>query len=187
MLERLRAVAALSLALLALVFAPRAEGSVARAVTLRALVTRSALVATCTPLEATSRWENVGGRRRIVTDTRVRVDRRVAGEALGGELIVRTLGGQVGEVGQVVSGEAVLIPGEASLLFFTRRADGQLAVTALAQGQFRLAPDAQGVVRLHPSPWRATLVDARDSAARALAGRALPEATRLIEEAARAK
>lgn len=58
-----------------------------------------------TPIDATSTWEDG----RIVTYTRVHVDRVLSGSAPD-EVTIRTLGGVVGDVGQIVFGEAVLAP-----------------------------------------------------------------------------
>ncbi len=58
-------------------------------------------------LEQRSQWEELGGARRIVTYTRLSIDRPVAGQP-DGEIWVRTLGGAVGDIGQQVSGDAQL-------------------------------------------------------------------------------
>lgn len=187
MIERRKAVLMLATGLLALCLAPLASATVARAVVLKALAHRSQLIATGTPLEAYSRWEDFGGRRRIVTYTRVRVDDRIAGADQGPEVLVRTLGGQVGDIGQVVAGEAVLVVGQPSLLFLVPRYDGVLGVTAMAQGQFPLRADAHGVVRLSQSPNLPKLVQGAPSAQQQLAGRTPGEATTLIRQALHAK
>jgi hypothetical protein len=101
-----------------------------------------------TPVETRSVWENG----RIYTYTRVHVDRAVAGDlASGAEAWVRTMGGVVGKIGQVVEGEAVLVPGQTSLLFLHRgpaEAADAYEVTARGQGQFVVTPDASSGSRL---------------------------------------
>src|SRR5258706_15471203 len=93
------------------------------------LVSKSTLVVAGTPLDGTSVWEDSeGGRgRRIVTYTRLRVDRVIDGRPPP-EVWIRTLGGHVGDIGQHVDGEAVLVPAQASLLFLRSLSDGTHAV-----------------------------------------------------------
>src|SRR4051812_26591915 len=80
-----------------------AQASVAIAASLEDLARASSVIAKVTPLERMSAWENG----RIVTTTRVRVDDVVAGAVAGNarELRVRTLGGRVDKIGQLVEGE----------------------------------------------------------------------------------
>ena len=81
-----------------------ASASVAIAASLEDLARASTVIARVTPVERTSAWEDG----RIVTTTRVRVDEVVAGSVAGStrELRVRTLGGRVDTIGQIVEGEA---------------------------------------------------------------------------------
>lgn len=187
MLQR-RRVPALALAFAVAVAAlvpAAASGSVARALSLGALVRASHAVVEATPLDGFSRWEDVGKRRRIVTYTRLRVDRPVRGAKAGDELLVRTLGGRVDDVGQVVHGEAVLVPGEAALLFLTADPAGTLAVTGLAQGHYPFRADPRGVRRLAPSPRVAELAGTpRDAAVVRLVG-LTPDAARAAVAAER--
>ncbi len=131
--------------------APReARASVAIAVSYEHLVASASSVALVTPLEARSAWEGA----RIVTYTRARVDRWIAGgEAASSEIWVRTLGGQVGDLGQLVDGEARFTVGEPSLLFLRAVAPGARAfvVASRAQGQFTLRAD-NAVTRLARGP-----------------------------------
>lgn len=179
MLDRRRAFLLVVAALLVALLPRDAGASLARAITLSQLVSRSQQIVVGTPLEAHARWETLGGRRRIVTYTRVRVDQAIDGSG-GSELMVRTLGGQVGDIGQVVSGAAVLSIGQPALMFLARYGDGVLGLTAMAQGHFPLARDPHGTFRLHPSPRLAALIGAKNSAVRRLVGRSVPEAEQLI-------
>jgi hypothetical protein len=136
--RRARALAlAASIALTAggatLFVAQDARASVSIAVLFDELVRGSTAVAAATPVEQHAQWE--GGR--IVTYTRVRVDTKIAGE-LPQETWVRTLGGVVDRVGQIVEGEPSFAIGEQSLLFLRQRPEG-FEVTARAQGQFAIA------------------------------------------------
>ena len=112
---------------------PEARGSVSIAITWDRLLRQSTASALVTPVDMRSVWE--GGR--IYTYTRVHVDRMVAGElADGTEAWVRTMGGIVDKVGQIVEGEPVLEPGHPSLLFLHAGPAGTVEVTGRGQGQF---------------------------------------------------
>jgi Matrixin len=127
----------------ALAIAARDAGaSVSTAVSFDDLVRRSDAIATVTPVEQRAAWENG----RIFTYTRVRVDRVIAGR-VEPDPWVRTMGGVVGRVGQIVEGEASFAPGETSLVFLRRRS-GAVEVVARAQGQFALVPADDGILRL---------------------------------------
>jgi hypothetical protein len=103
------------------------------------LVASSSLVAAGTPLESTSLWEDsdTGRGRRIVTYTRLRIDRTIDGDAQS-EVWVRTLGGHVGDIGQHVDGEAVLVPARPGLFFLHAIPGGTHAVVGMSQGHYPL-------------------------------------------------
>src|SRR4051812_74022 len=87
----------------------RAEASLARALPLDELLRRSRHVVLGEPLDNYSVWEQVGQRKHIVTYTRVRALELLAGaEPAQDELLLRTLGGRVGELGELVHGEAII-------------------------------------------------------------------------------
>jgi MYXO-CTERM domain-containing protein len=148
----------------AAVVAPReAKASVSIAVLLDDLVKASSGVATITALEQRSAWEDG----RVYTYTRVRVDATVAGH-LPAETIIRTLGGAVGVVAQLVEGEAAFVVGQRSLVFLRPRVDrttgvptGDFVVSARAQGQFAIAAGADGTPRLVATPAGLLLPGAR--------------------------
>jgi hypothetical protein len=125
-----------------------ASASVLIAITFDDLVGRSSSAAFVTPFESRSVWENA----RIYTYTHVHVDTAVGGSlASGDEPWVRTMGGIVGGLGQVVDGEAVLTTGRPTLLFLhdgPAEAAGALEVTARAQGQYAIRLDDKGVAKL---------------------------------------
>ncbi|MBK8997714.1 MAG: hypothetical protein IPM35_18460 [Myxococcales bacterium] len=158
-----------------------ARASIARALSLRELVRSSERALVGTALDTESRFESVGGRRRIVTYSRLRVEERLGGPGDESELLVRTLGGKVGDVGQVVHGEALLLLGEPALVFLGPSPEGPLVVTAMAQGHYPIRADKRGERRLSPSPRLAELVG--DGAARELAGKRVAEATGLVRKA----
>lgn len=162
----------------------RAGATIARAIPLEVLAQRSEHILVGTPLESTCRFEDIGGKRRIVTDTRFAVEDPLAKSAPdASEVIVRTLGGVIGDLGELVHGEAELVLGERSVLFLRLRPDAIHQPTGMAQGHYPLYPDVKRVERLHPSPRIPELVQPERSAVRRLRGLDLDQARRLIREA----
>ncbi len=161
-----------------------ASASVARGVKLDELVRRSAHIFRGRPLEAYSEWARFGEERRIVTYTRIRVDEPLVG-AGEPELLVRTLGGTVGDLGQIVHGEAQLLINEDCVAFLMTQRDGVLAVTAMAQGHYPLSGDSSGVLRLNPSRQLPVLLDDKATAVGRLRGRTVLEARDLVKQVAR--
>lgn len=169
----------------------RAEAAVALDVTLGDLLEVSPLVVLATPVDHRSVWEEDEVRgRRIVTYTRVRIERALDGDAKGNEEVwVRTFGGKVGSVGQRVEGEAALVPGQSSVMFLHARGDGTHAIAAMALGHFPLLKAEDGSLRLSPSP-EGLLVFRKMGQAGAfarelLAGKTVDEAASLIAKTRR--
>lgn len=167
-----------------------AGASTAVALSVRELASTSDAIVRVTQIAKTSAWEDG----RIVTTSRVRVDRVVAGAPPASELSIRTLGGVVGEIGQYVEGEADLAQGEQAVLFVTpiRTGTPAMRVVGRAQGRWSIARDAraQEIVRVR-GPGRlverrgesgAETVRATAKLAASLDGASLDEAT---SEAAR--
>lgn len=166
---------------------PSAEASLLMEMSLTDLLQASTLVVAGTPLEGYSVWENRddSGGQRIVTYTRVHVDRVLDGKSpASGEVWVRTLGGQVGHIGQHVDAEAEMVPFEGSVLFLHALEDGTHAVAGMSQGQFLLASGTGGAVRLQPKVAAEALVARTEtsptSAHRILLNKTLSEAMALI-------
>ena len=111
-----------------------AHASVSIAVAFDALVKDADSVGVVTPVESKSVWEEG----RIYTYTRVKVEQSVAGElGTGSEGWVRTMGGVVGKIGQLVDGEPVFTANKSSLVFMRKfKTTGQWEVSARAQGQY---------------------------------------------------
>jgi hypothetical protein len=150
------------------------------------LVGRSEHIVRATALEARSDWTLIGGRRRIVTDTRIRVEETLGGRPTAeSEIEVRVLGGIVGDIGERVDGQAELVLGEPSVLFLMPITPLVAYVTGAAQGHYRLLSDAQKSLRLRPSPHLPQLVRPEESAAAVLSGATLEEARALIRGAAK--
>ena len=158
-----------------------ARATVARALTLAELLHESRYAVLATPVEMSSHWETIGRRRRIVTYSVVRLEGPLDDRSPpSGELVVRTLGGRVGKIGQIVHGEAALRPRERSALFLSEAGSNLFAITAMAQGHYPTRPDASGLVRLSKSPRLDALVETERSAIRLLDGLSLSEAQWLI-------
>lgn len=126
--------AALSLPALAVLAPSDAGASVSIAVGFDMLVKDADVVAVITPVEHQAVWEDG----RIYTYTRVKVDQGVAGDVgVGADGWVRTMGGVVGKIGQLVDGEPVFVTGKPSLLFLRKFKTGAVyEVSARAQGQY---------------------------------------------------
>jgi hypothetical protein len=118
-----------------------ARASISIAILFDELVRDSTAAAIVTPYEQKAVWEDG----RIITYSHVHADRPIAG-ALESDPWVRTMGGTVGRLGQIVEGEAVLTVGKSGLLFLQpdKTGTGTYAVTGRAQGQFPVIAAAPG-------------------------------------------
>jgi len=165
---------------LGLVMSRSAQASLSRAVRVEELLSRSRHVVLGEPLDAYSVWEQIGRRKHIVTYTRVRAHELLAGaQPDQDELLVRTLGGRVGELGELVHGEAILTLGDRAVLF-VMPTQSVLGVTAMAQGHYPLSRDVGGTERLRRSPETTELLGEDGSAVKRLAGLQLHEARALL-------
>lgn len=161
----------------------RASATTARAISLPDLVGLSQYALVATPTDAYSRWETVGNSHRIVTYIRVDVTHPIDGRPPPDtSLMIRTLGGRVGDIGQLVHGEARLELGTPTVVFLTPAGDGVLGVTAMAQGHYPLSFDVGGIARLNPSPNMPTLIQVDGSAVQRLASKTVVEAEGLVSE-----
>lgn len=155
--------------------------STALAVSLPQLVGLSQYALVGTPTDASSRWERVGSSQRIVTYLRIEVSHPIDGRPPPETtLLVRTLGGTVGEIGQLVHGEARLELGNPAVVFLTPNAEGVLGVTAMAQGHYPLTFEADKIARLRASPDMPALVDVEGCAVQRLVSRTVVEAEQLV-------
>jgi len=187
-----------------------AQAAVSIAYSLEQLVDESDRAVVVVPKERRYQWEEVAGSRRIVTYTQLEVrdtvfsrtqTRQGAPPPTTKQLWVRTLGGQVGRIGQHVGGEARLQLGEENLLFLARSRHGTLVVTGMAQGQYPVARAKTGGTKTHPNqpPPKVRLRLSRSlgtilpqrkrglAALKQLAGIELHEAIRRIREVKRAR
>jgi hypothetical protein len=182
MVSRRHLIAAFGAAALAPLLPGAAFAGVARGLRLPELVRRSPSILRGMPLDAYSEWLRLGDERRIVTYTRVRVDDALAGG--GYEVMVRTLGGTVGKIGQVVADEAQLLLGEACVAFLMPVDRDILGVTGMAQGHYPLRADSSGTLRLNASAQLSFLLDDKESAVSRLSGRSVSEVRDLVRQAA---
>lgn len=159
-----------------------ASATVMRSVSLSALTQSSRGIVIVTPLSAESRYEELGRRRRIVTDTRVRIEERVGkAEGFDSELMVRTLGGSVGNVGERVHGQVQWSLGAASVVFLLQGPDGLCYVNGMAQGHYPVLDVRERT--LTRSPDLPEIMDFESSAVKQLVGTPLGRATTLIRAA----
>lgn len=156
-----------------------ASATVVRALSLTSLVESSRTILVLTALSTDSHFEDIGRRRRVVTDTRVRVEEVLAkADAPSSELLVRTLGGSIGRLGERVHGQAQLILGEPCVAFLLEGPDGIHYVNGMAQGHYPLRGSARR--ELMNSPDLPEIIDFDSSAVKALVGSELAHATSRI-------
>jgi hypothetical protein len=156
-----------------------ASATVVRSLSLPALVQGSRRIVVVTALASQSHYEELGRRRRIVTDTRVRVDEGIAkAEGMDSELMVRTLGGSIGDVGELVHGQAQLVLGEPCVAFLLQGPDGVHYVNGMAQGHYPLRGSSER--RLSRSADLPKILDFDSSAVKALVGSELAAARQRI-------
>jgi hypothetical protein len=133
-----------------------AHASTAVALSLDDLVQKSEVIVVANVVSKSSRWE--GGH--IVTYTTISVDVPVAGGPKSSDaIVVRTLGGTVGTIGQKTFGEAVLPPGGKFLLFLhAADATGARSVTGMEQGVFPVVVGTDKQPHIGPLPTTLDLV-----------------------------
>lgn len=158
-----------------------AEASQFLPVPLPELVRTSERIWVGLPLEKHAEWIDSPLGRLIVTYTRVGRDRDVLESGGPAELWVRTLGGSIGKVGQLVPGEAKLALGQRCLVFLARPADYHV-VNAMAQGHYAIRAN-RGVPLLEASDEAAPARSRRDSAVSLLTGQELERGVERIRSA----
>jgi hypothetical protein len=160
----------------------------ARAVTLPELVGLSQFALVGMATDASSRWETVGQTRRIVTYVQVEVTQPIDGRPPPQtSVLVRTLGGRVGDIGQLVHGEARFELGAPAVVFIGPDSDGVLGITAMAQGHYPLGADPGDAVRLRASPHVPALIRVDGSAVQRLVRRTVVEAETLVSDVLHAR
>lgn len=138
----------LAAALAALLLArPEAAAVVAKALSLDELVEQSDVIFVGTALAVESRWNDE--HTRIYTYTTFQVDEYLKGSGPD-TLVVTTLGGVVGEMGQAAAGAPYFRKDERVVLFTSASATGARGVTGWNQGRFR--------IQAHPQTGEETVV-----------------------------
>ncbi len=125
---------ALALPLL-LLWAPLAQASLVAELSLAELCAHADVVATGRVESVRSAWQPDG--HVIMTEVILVVDEGLWGADPGASLSFWVLGGQVGEIAQVFSGEAAFTPGEEVMVFLEKRGE-RLGVIGLSQGKYRI-------------------------------------------------
>jgi hypothetical protein len=160
-----------------------ARASVARGLSLGELLYDSRHVVLGTAVDSFARWERVGSRSCIVTYSVFHVEQPLDGRAPAtSEVMIRSLGGTVGDVGQTFHGEAVVALQQRAAVFIHDVAPDVYVVTAMAQGYYPVLPDPKGVHRLRAAFGSVELVAAPSAAMSRMHGRTVPEACDLIAE-----
>jgi hypothetical protein len=161
-----------------------ASSSTFQALPLAKLVAQSELVVVATPISQKCQWAKIGSLERVVTDSTLEVAWTLSGsDSTGRDVVVRTLGGTIGDLAQIVHGEARLRVGQSSLLFLARGRDGALHVFGMGQGHYPLIPDDQGDWQVRPSPGLEGVLDPHNSARYSLVGKRLKELPQIIANA----
>jgi hypothetical protein len=163
-----------------------AHATLVRGLPLPELVGRSQHIVLVTALDRESSYAWVGGRRVIVTDTRVRVEEHVAKtEPRDSEVLIRVMGGRVGRIAEMVHGQAELTLGAPCLAFLVQGDAGECWTTGMAQGHYPIERLGSPTALLSASPRLPTIQAFAESAVRKLAGQKWRDANQLVLQAAR--
>lgn len=172
--------------LTAVAWQSRTEATVVRAIPLADLVDMSEWVVVAEVKSARSHYETIGGSRRMVTDVELEVKEALTAnrsehDVESSTVTVRTLGGTIGELAQLVPGEAVLTKGSTHVLFLDEaRGDAVYRVSGMAQGQYPIRVDEKGNRVLEHSPGLDVVVNPEQSAVVALTGRSVEQARSMV-------
>lgn len=161
---------------------PPASASTFRPIPLPKLVQQSSLVIVGTPVSRETHWATIGPTSRLVTDMTVEVAWTLRGtDSTGQSIIVRTLGGTFGDIGQIVHGEAQLALGQSCLLFLGLGREGAYHVMGMAQGHYPIERDVSGSWRVVGSPGLEGVLSPQLSAVGRLRGRPLMDVPAILE------
>ena len=145
-------VTALTVSLVLVALAPAARATIMLPLSLEDLTRQSAAVVRARVVDQSAAWDE--GHQRIYTRTTLQpIDPIHQTAKLPGQLVVRSLGGEVGEVGMQVAGTPSFTLGEEVLVFL--RADpgapALFQVVGMAQGKYHIEHEAKGRVIAVPS------------------------------------
>lgn len=169
-------------ALGAALYTKPAHATLVRGLSLPALVAQSERILVLEPLDSVSRYAEIGGRKCIVTDTQTRVHDSWSNGAET-ELVLRTLGGRLDGMGELVHGQPVLELGVYGVTFLKLSRDRKVWWTiGMAQGHFPLsATDESALLRV--SRGLPHMLNVEGSAVKRLVGRRVGEARSLVQSA----
>ncbi len=168
-----------------LLLSSEAQATLVRGLTLAELSRQASLIVTLRALDSICHYQDLGGRKSIVTDTLVRVEDVLAKTAPAQqELVVRTLGGRIGSIRELLLGQPALSYDRRDVAFLLPDGVGQHCFVGMAQGHYRLVGANQSA-ELAASSQLPAIRDWGGSAVLALSGRKLSEARSLIQRAVR--
>jgi hypothetical protein len=110
------------------------------------LVTEAGSIVLTEVLETRSAWRQLGERRVIVTDVRLRVERSLKGRD-DSVITVSLLGGFVGDVNQRVAGMPHFLVGDRDVLFLGARRTVVSPIVGMSHGRFRVVMGHNGTGR----------------------------------------
>jgi len=135
-----RAILSLVLALTALVLAaPLALGAALVRKDIPTMVEEADVICLGTVVALESRWDEAHGL--IYSLATVEVGQILKGDEVSNKLVVRYLGGTVGDVGMSVPGAPTFQAGEDVLLFLAPEEDGSYSVAGMSQGKYTIERD----------------------------------------------
>ena len=150
--------------------AATAGATIIDALTMEQLVARADHIVVATVVERTSLWNGHG---QIATDVTLQVERSLEGDSQPGQpLVVRRIGGEVGDVGMTVAGAPRFEVGGRYLLFLERRGE-HLRTVGMSQGVMPVRNGATGPI-VHPGGGGLMLVRQASTGAMEAAPGALP-------------
>ena len=132
--------------------APGAEATVMLPLSIEQMAQESVAVVRARVKHQASNWDE--GRKRIYTQTTVQVvDPILSRLSLPDTIVLRTLGGEVGEVGMKVAGTPAFTPGEEVVVFLRSHpaAAGEFQVIGMSQGKYSVKRSAKGPIMVVPS------------------------------------
>ena len=128
--------------LLVLVFAHSTKATTAVMIPDAELIVNSRIILYGRVISATSDWDS--SHSMVWTYVEVSVERLLKGELTQTTIVLRQLGGTVGESGIRIDGQPVFTPGERVLLYLNTGADGTLHAAHNFMGKFVVKTDSTG-------------------------------------------
>lgn len=121
------------------------QASVVRFMPFQEQVSTAGIIVVARAGSQVSNWDSQ--KRFIFTETTFQIEQAVKGTA-SGTVTLRQLGGQVGEIGQSVSGSVVIVQGRRYVLFLETRTDGSYRIVGFNQGCYPIAGTGKDKARV---------------------------------------